>query len=197
MHEGTREGRPHYGQSKTRDNQKPTVSVDYKTLGEYEHSDDRITAIVLRDNQTRMTFGHICQQKGSSDEWIVKKILDDLDQLGHFDMIFKGDGEPALVQVMKEIRKKRIHTTLLENPPAYDPQSDGSAEKTVQEYTEQFRAEKTALEDRIKATNTTDMPIMHLMSEHCAMLLCRYQMGADGKTPYRRRMGKNCKAMAV
>ena len=59
-------------------------------------------------------------------------MLDDIDQLGHVDLILKGDGEPALVQLMREVRRRRVQSTLLENPPAYDHQSNGAAEKAVQ-----------------------------------------------------------------
>ena len=78
------------------------MSVDYKSLGESGVEDDKITTIVIRDNSSKITFAHFCEKKGSGDEWVVEQILVDIDHLGHIDLILKGDGEPALVQVMKE-----------------------------------------------------------------------------------------------
>ena len=62
--------------------------------------------------------------------------------LGHTDIILKGDGEPAFVQLMEEIERRRSHPTIIQNPPAYDPQSNGAAEKAVQDYMGQVRAGK-------------------------------------------------------
>ena len=109
--------------------EKPTVSFDYKSFGQEAHSDDKVTAIVIRDS-SKTIYAHVCLSKGSSDKWIIDQILEDLDQLGHVEMILKSDGEPALVQVLREVKARRIHNTVLEHPPAYDPQSNGTAEKT-------------------------------------------------------------------
>ena len=136
---------PHYSKREKGVHAKPTVSIDYKSLGESAVEDDKVTAIVIRDNSTKTTFAHFCTQKGSGDDWIVKQLLADIDHLGHIDLILKGDGEPALVQLMREVRRRRVQPTLLENHTAYDPQSNVAAEKAVQEYSGEVRALKIAL----------------------------------------------------
>ena len=79
-----------------------------------------------------------------------RSIIEDIDALGYTSIIRKGDGEPALVQRMKEIKRAGKHETIIENPPAYDPQSNGAAEKTVDLYMGQLRTLKIGLESRNK-----------------------------------------------
>ena len=54
-----------------------------------------------------MIFGHVCERKGASDMWVIEKIKVDIARLGYQDVILKGDGEPALVQVL-EISNKNL-----------------------------------------------------------------------------------------
>ena len=111
--------------------------------------------------------------------------------------MLKCDWEPAIVQLLKKVKEKRVNNTILEHPPAYDPQSNGVAEKAVQEFMEQMRVTKLALEQRIKATLNTDDPILLWANDHAALILSRYKLSSDGKTPYRRMMGKDCRAPVV
>ena len=158
---------------------------------------DKVTALVLRDKNTRTMFAHICTQKGAADTWVVKKVLEDLDYLGHVDVILKCDGEPALVQLVREVKRLRKQPTFIQHSPAYDPQSNGVAEHAVQEYMGQFRRLKIALERRIGGKVESDWPVMEYISEHSTTLLTRYQVGTDGKTPYKRLMGKQCKVPVI
>ena len=50
-------------------------------------------------------------------------LLGFVDELGYTKVVVKGVGEPALIEVMKEAKKRRIHETILKGPPAYDPPS--------------------------------------------------------------------------
>jgi len=67
---------------------KATISFDYKSFGQEADEDDKATAIVYKDDKTKMTFGHVCECKGASDEWTMGKVIEDIDRLGH-----KGDPE--------------------------------------------------------------------------------------------------------
>ena len=64
-------------------------------------------------------------------------------------IVLKTDGEPALVQVQDRIISVRTQPTIPENPPAYDPQANGGAERGVQEVKGQLRATQFGLEARI------------------------------------------------
>ena len=88
---------PHYKKNAGKAVQgKPVVSFDYKSFGQETDKDDKLTAIIIRD-VTKTIYAHICTAKGASDEWLVNRIVDDIDELGHIEVIMKCDGEPALV----------------------------------------------------------------------------------------------------
>ena len=84
-------GREDDHKSESQDSVKPTVVLDYKKFGEEITVDDKATAIVGRDKKTTSTFAHVCEKKGSSDKWVIDKLLEDIDSLGHTEIILKGD----------------------------------------------------------------------------------------------------------
>ena len=170
--------------------EKPTVGLDYKAFGEDADQEDKSMAIIMRDRETKMTFAHVCPCKGP-DPWVIARVADDIDTIGHADIIMKSDGEPALVKLMMEIKAKRAHSTIPQHPPAYDPQSNGAIEKAVDDVMGQVRALKIGLERRIKERIGARWPILHWIVEHACTVINRCQVGHDGMTPYRRLVGKD------
>ena len=57
-------------------------------------------------------------------------------------------GEPAIVLLQERVVSQRSQDTIAVNPPAYDPQSNGVAEKIVQDVKAQLRVLKVRLEAR-------------------------------------------------
>ena len=176
---------------------KPIVSLDYKAFGEEAEEDDKVTMIVVKDEKTGSMAAHMCQQKGASDTWVVERICDDLDMFGHTEIILKGDGEPALVQVQGAVKNRRAHSTICQNPPAYNPQANGAVERAVQEVMNQIRVMKIGLEQRLATKITTDWKIMEWITELSAVLLNRCLIGKDGRTPYHRLIGKDSQKTLV
>ena len=64
--------------------------------------------MIVKDRDTKTIHGHIVNEKGVGDGWIVSKLMEDIDNLGSTELILKGDGEPALVQVMNEVKPSKI-----------------------------------------------------------------------------------------
>ena len=119
------------------------MRFDYKSFGQSGDSEDyKGTALIVKDRDTRTVHGHIVNEKGVGDGWIVSKWMEDIDNLGYTELVLKGDGEPALVQVMNEVKRQRPRKTILEHPPAYDPMSNGAVEKADDQFMCQFRAVK-------------------------------------------------------
>ena len=104
--------------------------------------------------------------------------------------MLKGDGEPALTQVMEAVKRGRSQQTILINPPAYDPQSNGAVEKGVDQFMGQLRTIKLSLESRLKQPINNRWAVMNWMTEHACTTIKRAQIGHDGKTPYQRLTGK-------
>ena len=60
---------PHYKQTKEEIGKGlPCISFDYKTMGESDKEDDKITCIVGRDRWTMVTSAHVVKGKGLKDD---------------------------------------------------------------------------------------------------------------------------------
>ena len=94
--------------------------------------DDEATATQNTDDHTKM-FLDICERKGAADMWMIGKIKEDIARLGYQDVILKGDGEPAMVQVLGNVKFAREAPSIIQHSPAYDPQANGAAEKAVED----------------------------------------------------------------
>ena len=108
---------------------------------------------------------------------------------GYTDITLKSDGEPSILKIQRRMSELRKHATIPENPPAFNAQSNGCAERAVQEVTAQTRCLKLGLESRIKVPVKHHWRIVEHMVEHAAYLISRCLRGADGKTPIKRLKG--------
>ena len=160
----------------------PVISMDYELL------EEKITLIVAKDEVSGSVLAYDCVCKGPTDEWVIKQIIKDLDTWGRRDVCIKTDGEPAIVAFQRELIRMREHRTVPMNPPAYDPQGNGAAEKAVQDVTGQVRCLKIALEARLRSGIDPKHPIVKWMIVHAAFLITRYGVGHDGMTAWRRLM---------
>ena len=61
---------------------------------------------------------------------MIGKIKEDIARLGYHDVILKGDGGPALVQVLENVKLTREAPSIIQHSPPYDPQAIGAAEKS-------------------------------------------------------------------
>lgn len=86
---------------------KPILSMDYKDFGEDPDEDDKMKMIIVKNETTGNLASYVCEQKGAADTRVIGRLADDVDMLGHGDIMLKGDGEPALVQVRNAIKEKK------------------------------------------------------------------------------------------
>ena len=156
-----------------------------------------MTVLVCKCKETKMMFSHAIDKKGVSDEYGTKCLIDDLSTLGRKKVILKCDGEPAIKDLQREVKKCREEETLTENSPKTSSQSNGIAERAVQAFEEQFRTMKGALEKRLCATVPIEHPVILWMMSYVTDLLNRYHVGKDGKTAYERLIGKSYKREIV
>ena len=81
----------------------------------------------------KLLMSHVVPCKGADQEWVVAQTLRDLERLGHHgDIVLRSDGEPALVDLMKEIAKDRGNRrTVIEHSAPGDSQGNGFIERGV------------------------------------------------------------------
>ena len=137
------------------DNELARVSLDYQELkskakkGVQNPEDKTLKIVVMKDEPTGCVNAHRVDAKGPSDAWVVKRLVKDVEELGRRDIALKTDGEPAMIAMQRAIAAQRPGLTKPENPPAYNPQSNGACEKAVQDVSAQIRTLTVALESRL------------------------------------------------
>ena len=78
-----------------------------------------------------------------------------------------------------------------------DHQANGEIEIAIKEFEKQIRVLKIGLEQKIQKVLKDDHPIMAWIPEYAGFLLSRFQVAADGKTPYERLKGKEYRRALV
>ena len=180
----------------------PKVSLDYQELkskpkiraesqAAVEDANSMLRIVVGKDEATGMMMAHRVITKGPTDEWVTRRLVKDIEELGRGDIILKTDGEPAMIALQRAIAELRKNlTTKPENPPAYNPEANGAAEKAVQDVSSQIRTLKLALEARLGITIPESSAVVDWIIEHAAFVLSRFSVGHDGMTPYERLTGR-------
>ena len=103
-----------------------------------------------------------------------------------------ADGEPATTALHQAIAKARPgNRTLLKNFPPYNPQSNGGAEKAVQDVIDIARRLALALQASFRQKLDLALPVAKWFIRHVAFIFTRYQIGHDGHTAWRRLTGRN------
>jgi hypothetical protein len=122
---------------------------------------------------------------------VARKLIDDIDKLGHQGKIeIKSDQEPAMLELVKEVKRLREAETLIANSKVYDSQSNGTAERAVQTVEGMTRTHKLALERKLGRKIPSTHPIMAWLIEYVVDVLNKFTVGDDGRTPYERARGK-------
>ena len=112
--------------------------------------EDYAVVLVSKDRGTKVTNAHVVPNKGASFEWVVKQSIRDLEKMGYYNqVVLKSDGEPALVDLMKQIAAARNGKTVIEHSAPGESKSNGFIERGIQMAEEMIRVYKLDLEKRI------------------------------------------------
>ena len=91
-------------------------------------AEDNATTLVPKDRSTGMVWGYVCEPNVSLDKSMIKKQIKNIDVFGRKNIIRKIDGEPCMMAALSEIISARDGQTVLGNPPAFRPKSNGPIE---------------------------------------------------------------------
>ena len=177
----------------------PTVGMDYMFMGSKGET-SLIPILVVKDSASKSLITIPTKCKGVKDEWAVKRTCEDIDKLGHNSIILKSDQEPAIREFQEAIQNYRSRNgmkTHVENSAVNDHRQNGLAENGVRNAQAQIRTMKCGLDRKLNKQVPAKTAILYWLILHAGTVICRYQIGKDGKTPYQRIRGKRCRGPAL
>ncbi len=174
-------------------------------LSKEDQANIKMKILVVKDTKGKAVFAHTVRQKGVDEEgYAVARITEDVQWLGYTKLILKIDGERAIVRLLRgslKVIKANIvddeGQASFENPPTYDPRSNGAVENAVKMIKGMLRTCKLGLEARIGGIIPDDHPVMTWLVEHVAWILTVRPNGEDGKAPFQRVRGRPFAKKAV
>jgi len=182
---------PHHGKEQDEDADQD-VHVDYWFMRDHKGA-ELIPITTIKAGKTKMIKAHIVPGKGDVDG-AAARIVRDLEDMGMTGVVtLKSDQEPAILDLVKAVRRLRGEGTLVEAAKSRDSQSNGMIERGIQSIEGIVRTMKIALEKRLNRKINCTHPVMSWLIEHGAETLNRYTVGKDGRTPYERMKGKRYK----
>ena len=102
---------------------------------EVENARTTITVAVMQESFIKSVWAYAVESKGSMEEWMVQQACEDLETIGlkNERVVLKSDQEPAMVDVLKEIQKKREcdFGSALDNSRVGDSDSNGTIENAI------------------------------------------------------------------
>ena len=180
---------PHFRQEVSDDGGVPTICFDYCSLRDYPGGES-VPVLVGGEKETKVMIAHMVPFKGGGVNWLVEHLIRDLRKMGvHGKVILKSDQENAILDVLNDVCKQRRKesdsaVTLLESSPKGESQSNGIAERAVQDLEAGVRTHKLDLAVRISR------PCISWMVGNVADIINKFKIGHDGRTAYERLKGK-------
>ena len=174
----------------------PDIHVDYWFMRD-ERGSELVPVTNIKDGSSKTNKAHVVPGKGNVDG-AADRIIKDIEDMGYTgSIILKSDQEPAIMDLVKEVKKKRKGATIIEAGKTKDSQSNGMIERGIQSVEGIVRTMKLSLEKKINKKIPCVHPVMSWLIEHGAETLNRYQVGRDGRTPYERLKGKAYKGEMI
>ncbi len=140
------------------------LHMDFCYPGE-ENNDKKLTVLVVRKGQTRMTLSSGVPSK-SNGEFMAKRVVAFMREIGidKGDITAKTDQEPAMLAALSEIARHRAAAgggrLVPEHSPVEDSKGNGVTQRAVKKSVEaQIRVARSALEGRIRARLEPDHPV--------------------------------------
>ena len=171
------------------------TKAEWMKLDASERDPYALKVLVVRDTKSKCLFAHGVPQKGVDEgRFAVSALVDDIKWMGYSKLLLKSDNEPAIVALLREalkaLRVEGVEQVSAENPPPYDPQSNGGTEIGVKLVKNMWKVLRSCIERRLGFVVPSSHPVMHWMVRHAADLRNWRVKGHDGKTAYERVRGR-------
>ena len=181
------QGNPH----KTADDnpsELPEVGFDYFYLGDRQSTG--LPNVAAKDRRTGSFGGTTLERKGRND-YATAYLVGWVRGLGYKRLIARSDNEPSILALLRDVSASLPEVEMIfKSSPEGDHQANGLAEVGVREVKAQARVLKSELESHYGRRFGADEPILAWLVRHGANVMNRGRIGADGRTPEQRRVGK-------
>ena len=173
----------------------PRVHADFLFMGTAS-SEDNTPILVVKDDVQEAIFANVVPTKGVND-FAIGCILDDIDTMGHTEIIFKTDNAPSIVAVQEEVKGKRSHKTVLENSVRYHSRSNGLIENANGFIAGVIRTLRSFVRTMLEKELDCNHDVVAWLVKYASTLVDMFHVGRDGHTAYFRRKGKDTHPVIV
>ena len=173
----------------------PRVHADFLFMG-IASSEDNTPILVVKDDVQEAIFANVVPTKGVND-FAIGCILDDIDTMGHTEIIFKTDNAPSIVAVQEEVKGKRSHKTVLENSVRYHSRSNGLIENANGFIAGVIRTLRSFVRTMLEKELDCNHDVVAWLVKYASTLVDMFHVGRDGHTAYFRRKGKDTHPVIV
>ena len=187
------------------------VSMDYCYLTEgvsseaTEHIESvkstiSMTVLVMVETLCRSVWAYAVNQKGTADAWVAEQIAEDLEVVGLTGerIIVKTDQENSIVSLQRAVAAARAgHGTALENSRVGDSNSNGRAERAIQDVKGLIRTLRSALEANIDEKVHLEDPVIPWLVRHAGHIITMSWVRKNGRTAYQMMKGRRSSAKIV
>ena len=138
--------RPHH-RVKDEGDGHPVICIDYATLSttgvkDKEESDGvgvekkNWTVLAMKDKKSKMLFARVLPCKGTEKAYNWRRVAKDIEMLGYQKVVIRADGESAVQDLARQVKRNRVEDTIIEKTPKADPRANGAAENAVRQVKE-------------------------------------------------------------
>ena len=131
------------------DRKRPPGREERQREEEAAEKEGQTPIVILKDTKSRAIFAHACPCKGKH-EAVVTRLVADLDNLGYKRVLIRTDGEPALLDLWAEVKRRWTGEVVKVESATGDHNSNGDAEQAVQKIEDELRTWMDATNDSIK-----------------------------------------------
>ena len=174
----------------------PTISVDYMFLHSEVDEDRAAPLVAMIAHGTRVKSSRVAPRKGAMPR-SVDLTAEDIRSWGIRRFVFKSDQEPSILALKARIIEAlgSDFEVVPETSAVGGHESNGTVERAIRAIGNTVRTLKIATEQSCNVELDSTCPALQWLVQHAgAILSSRFEVGADGRTPYQRLKGKECKA---